>query len=213
MEIKKEPATEDVSTKLARLQSLKATLDASDAEISKLVPQVEAVLDSLRLGVPISVTIDETGGWPTYLTFEKVGKQWRLCIENFIDVEGNTKTEPLSDVARDKRAEVMEQFLPLILDTAVSEIEKRLVSRAKAIATARDLVEKVQKSQPAVAKPKAETSAVPLLFQAAAVATGLAAAVVAKSEVDQGRPDNAKTAVEGAKRLISQIESAKKGKR
>src|ERR1017187_7125158 len=97
-----QPAEAEVREKLVHLQQLKERLDEFDAEISRLVPQAEAMLASLRLGVPISLKMDEDeDGWVSYLRFEKVGKAWRLCVLTGIE-DGNNEwdTKPLSDVQR-----------------------------------------------------------------------------------------------------------------
>src|ERR1043165_9202482 len=107
-----------VRDRLVKPQHLKERLDAFDAEIGKLVPRAEAMLDSLRLGVPIALKMEESEeGWVSYLEFTKIGKNWRLAlVEGVQDGNNEWDVTPLSDVARDRRAEVFEQFLPGILD-------------------------------------------------------------------------------------------------
>jgi hypothetical protein len=210
-------AEAEVREKLVHLQQLKERLDAFDAEISRLVPQAEAMLASLRLGVPISLKMEETeDGWVSYLTFEKVGKAWRLCILSGVE-DGNNDwdSKPLSDVQRDRRAEVFEQFLPDILNTAVREMETRVGRRAKAIASTKNLVETVAKivgpteSALGVFRKEGEAPHPAMgdvitenpLFKAASSFTAVGAASVAAKAQKEGRHKDAVSLMDVAKSL------------
>jgi hypothetical protein len=215
-----QPAEAEVREKLVHLQQLKERLDEFDAEISRLVPQAEAMLASLRLGVPISLKMDEDeDGWVSYLTFEKVGKAWRLCILTGIE-DGNNEwdTKPLSDVQRDRRAEVFERFLPDILSTAVVEMETRVGRRAKAIASTKNLVETVARivapTEPALGVFRKEGEAPhPAmgdaitknpLFKAVSSIAAVGAASMATKAQKEGRHKDAASFMDAAKNFAEQ---------
>jgi hypothetical protein len=142
-----ESAEAEVRETLGRLKTLKGRLDAVDAEISQLVPRVEAMLDSLRLGVPLQVEMEaRPNGEPTYLSFTKVGKQWRLCKEWSVDDDGLAwETQPLSDLPRDDRAWIFGEYLPGILDVAVGDVELRIRRREETIRSTKQMVDLVAK--------------------------------------------------------------------
>jgi hypothetical protein len=135
----------DVREQLTVLGALKAQLDDCDAQLTGLVPTVEAMLDSLHIGVPVSLQIGAGEDWTTYLSFTKVGKRWRFCVETGPDNgdAGDWTVTPLSDVARDKRAEIFQNFIPGILDAAAKEVKKRIEQRRLAIKSTQSLVQKV----------------------------------------------------------------------
>jgi hypothetical protein len=212
----KQSADAEVREKLVHLQQLKERLDEFDAEISRLVPQAEAMLASLRLGVPISLKMEENeDGWVSYLTFQKVGKSWRLCIVTGLG-DGNNEWEskPLSDVQRDRRAEVFEQFLPDILSTAVGEMETRVGRRAKAIASTRNLVETVARivgpteAVRDIKEGEASRAAMgdlitknPLFKAASSIAAVGAASMAAKAQ-QEGRHNDAVNLMDAARNLV-----------
>jgi hypothetical protein len=137
----------EVRRKLTRIKALKSRFDAVDAEIGKLVPRIEAMLDSLRLGTPIRIEMEEgPNGHPTYLAFTKVAKQWRLCVERTTDDLGtDLETRPLADVSRDERAHIFDEYLHTILDHAVEEVERRIRSREGSVTVTAEMVAAVEK--------------------------------------------------------------------
>ena len=142
-----------VRQKLTRIKALKTRLDAVDAEIGALVPRVEGMLDSLRLGIPIRIEMEEgPNHHPTYLAFTKVAKQWRLCVERTTDDLGSElEMRPLLDVGRDERAHVFDEHLLRLLDHAIEEVERRVKHREGTIRSTAEMVtaaEKVLKSEP-----------------------------------------------------------------
>jgi hypothetical protein len=141
-------AEADVRQKLTRIKALKTRLDSVDAEIGTLLPRVEAMLDSLRLGVPIRVEIGEgPNGHPIYLAFTKVGKDWRLCVEQTTDAFGTElETRPLSELGRDERAIIFDEYLHDVLDHAVEEVERRIKRREGTLRSVAEMVEAVEKA-------------------------------------------------------------------
>ena len=142
-----DPDAPDVYEQLAELGRLKTQLDKADAVISDVIPAAESALDSLQLGVPISMKIADGEGWDEYLAFSKIGKKWRLCIERGPDDGGEPDdwtVTPLSDVARDRRADVLEYHLPKILEAAVREVKTKFDQRTRAIASTIKLVRQVK---------------------------------------------------------------------
>lgn len=131
--------------KFALLSELKGELDGCDAELGEMVEPVEAAFEALHLGVPITLTIEDGIDWTTYLTFTKVGKRWRLCVEtgpNDGDADDWTLI-PLSDAPRDRRAEVFEKFLPRFLDAAIDQVKFRIGERRRIIASSKTLVQEL----------------------------------------------------------------------
>ena len=147
------PAEAEVRDKLARLHVLKTELDTFDTQLGKLVPKVEETLGSLRLGIPISLEIGiEEDDARQYLSFTKVGKQWRLCVEWIGGPAEDHTTTPLSDVSRTERANILQWHLPNMLEGAVDEMEKSIKQRQKAIDSTKhfiDTVSKIRDDEPA----------------------------------------------------------------
>jgi len=140
-------AESEVRHKVTRIRALKSRLEAVDAEIGALIPRVEAMLDALRLGSPIRIEMEEgPNGHPTYLAFNKVSKQWRLCVERTTDDLGSElETRPLSEVGRDERAYIFDEYLQTILDHAVEEVERRIKLREGTIRSTAEMVGAVEK--------------------------------------------------------------------
>ena len=136
-----------VRQKLTRIKALKTRFDAVDAEIGTLIPRIEAMLDSLRLGVPIRIEMEEgPNHHPTYLAFTKVAKQSRLCVERTTDDLGSElETRPLSDVGRDERAHVFDDYLQRFLDHAFEEVEQRVKHREGTVRFTMEMVAAVEK--------------------------------------------------------------------
>jgi len=147
----------EVRQKLTRIKALKSRLDSVDAEIGALLPRVEAMLDSLRLGVPLRVEMGEgPNGHPTYLAFTKVATQWRLCVERTTDEFGTElETRPVSEVGRDERAVIFDEFLHDVLDHAVEEVERRVRRREGTIRSMAEMVEAVEKALKSEQRPPA----------------------------------------------------------
>ncbi len=140
------PPEAEIRDKLARLQELKGELDAFDAQLGDLIPKVETMLGSLRLGIPISLEIgvDQYDN-RQYLSFTKVGKQWRLCEEWVGELTESSETTPISDLPRNERANICRWHLPKILDQAVETMEKGIKQRRIAIESTKHLVDTVGK--------------------------------------------------------------------
>lgn len=138
--------TPDVYQQLAQLGELKARLDEVDAEIGDLIPAVESALDSLQLGVPVSLEIATGERWIEFLSFSKVNKKWRLCLdlspEDPLDAD-EWKSTPLSDIPRDRRAFILAEYLPMFLKAAVSAVKQKIEQRQRAIEAAQNLVSMV----------------------------------------------------------------------
>src|ERR1700722_12518611 len=140
-----ESAPAELGDTLALLGRLKGELDECDAEISELIPHLEAALDYLRLGVPISYKVSEDfeTRTTTYLSFLKIGRRWRLCVESGPEESpDHISVTPLSDLPRDERVEMFE-LVPQILKAAVHEVGTRIAERRRVIASTKNLVQTV----------------------------------------------------------------------
>ena len=136
----------DIRAKLAQLRELRDQLDAHDAALNDLVPEVEKMFGSLHLGVSISVTVEEADAWGSYLSLEKMAKKWRLCqVAGPLDGEAGDYTRtPVSDLPRDVRAKILGDHVPRLLDAAVDQVKERIEERRKIIESTTNLIETVE---------------------------------------------------------------------
>jgi hypothetical protein len=115
-------------------------LDSLDDDVSKRIPLVEAALSSLKLGVPVSLTLEEQDQgsgvtWSRVLCFRKHGKQWRLVVEAGLDTgdESDWSETLLADSSREVRANAIAR-LPEFIGEAVAEVTRKTAARREAIA-------------------------------------------------------------------------------
>jgi hypothetical protein len=136
----------EVERKLEALLERKARLDAVDVHISKRVPDLEEVLDGLRLGVPLNIKIESTDdGWETWLSFEKFNGRWRLLISQGLNDGDPTtwKEMPLADASREIRATVFDAFVPRLLDLALVQMDEKLEARERAVQSSDVLISRM----------------------------------------------------------------------
>jgi hypothetical protein len=127
--------------KLEELERAKTVLDSLDDEVSKRIPLVEAALSSLKLGVPVSLTLEEHPDqgsgliWSRVLRFHKHGKYWRLVVEAGLDTgdESDWSETLLADSSREVRVEAIAR-LPEFIDAAIMEVTQKTVARRGAVA-------------------------------------------------------------------------------
>jgi hypothetical protein len=146
----------ELEAALANLRASADELNKLDDELTAMIPEIEDALRGLRLGVRISVQIEEGEQWSKYLAFDKHGQTWRLLIEGGPD-DGEPEqwtTTALANVPRDERADVFEGHLDKLLLSAAGQIKTKAERRRRALEGTRTVIATVKKAAaPRVTKP------------------------------------------------------------
>ena len=132
------PAITDV---LDTLKSRRQKLDEADTRISDLIKDVESALEAhFNIRVWTDITDYEKNGWPTVLAFGKHDGKWQLVIEVEFPDGADSKT-PLQSCSRDTRLRAfVDGHVEDLIRGAVTQLDKQLEVREKAIDKASELV-------------------------------------------------------------------------
>jgi hypothetical protein len=135
---------------LADLRAAADELDQLDDQLTALIPEVEAALRDLRLGVRISVDIPTAGDHERCLAFDRHGQGWRLVIDEGPPDEPDLwTTTALASAPRDERALVFEHYLEELVVSAAKQIKDKAEDRRRTLSGTKDIVATLKQAAPA----------------------------------------------------------------
>jgi len=161
---------------LAELKRLKLALDGADDGLGGMVPDVEATLATLQLGVPIEVVIarSEDNSWVRLLRFEKRNKAWRLVIVESEEGNDDDTVTMLCDASREDRVRALD-YLPELLYGAASQLRAKIAERERVMQQTGEVIKDIRESrdeEPAAPKVTLEVTRQVTIFGGAQGAGG-----------------------------------------
>jgi hypothetical protein len=127
------PELAQLRQSIRHLRKAKVELDELDDRFSALIPEVEALLASLKLGVSIFVWLEQNDGtdWEERIEFRRHGKDWRLWLVGF-HPSGDESARLLTDTDRSTRLQAFEK-LPELLTNAAKQVDEMIAERQRLV--------------------------------------------------------------------------------